>query len=207
MFQAFKKSITYLAIVCAILVAVFYNQTTKIVDLLAVHPQNWQFAYSAFTGPWLHANLDHLLGNLLSLIPLSVIFMLLFPTNWLRFFCSQYLVSSILFFFIARPNTQHIGASVWVYAFAAFILTIILLQPNKKLFAIFFVTVLFYGGMWWGLLPLLPQVSYEGHISGTIAGMLIAIIDRKFYLKRLPQRKIPHWFHQETDDKNPYDSI
>ena len=207
MFVAFKKSIYFLSLVCAILVAVFYSQTANMVDFFAVHPQNWQYAFSAFTGPWFHGNLDHLLGNLLSLISLSAIFMLMFSMNWLRFFISQYLISSVLFFFIAKPNTQHIGASVWVYAFAAFILTIILLQPNKKLFAIFFVTVLFYGGMWWGLLPLIPQVSYEGHISGTIAGILVAIIDRQFYLKRLPQRKIPQWFYQETDEKNPYDSI
>ena len=207
MFLAFKKSIFFLAVVCIILVVVFYNQTDQILDLFALHPQNWNFSYSAFTSPWLHGNLDHLLGNLLSIISLSAIFMLLFPTNWLRFFISQYILSSVLFFFIATPNTQHIGASVWVYAFASFILTIILLQPNKKLFAIFFVTVLFYGGMWWGLLPLIPHVSYEGHISGTIAGIVSALIDRKFYINLLPKRKIPQWFHLENEEKNPYDSI
>ena len=207
MFLTFKKSISYLAIVCALLVAVFYNQTTTLLDTFAVHPRNFKFAYTAFTGPWLHGNLEHLMGNLFSLISLSVIFVLLFPLNWMRFFISQYVVSSVLFFFVAAPNTQHIGASVWVYAFASFILTIILLQPNKKLLAIFFVTILFYGGMWWGLLPLLPHISYEGHISGTIAGILIALIDRKFYLNRLPQRKVPQWFYQENDERNPYDSI
>lgn len=207
MFLTFKKSISYLAVVCLLLVVVFYNQTNAILNAFAVHPQNFQFAYAAFTGPWLHGNLEHLLGNLISLISLSAIFMLLFPANWLRFFLSQYLISSVLFFFIATPNTQHIGASVWVYAFASFILTIILLQPNKKLFAIFFVTVLFYGGMWWGLLPLIPHVSYEGHISGTIAGIVVALLDRKFYINLLPKRKIPQWFHLENEEKNPYDSI
>lgn len=207
MFLTFKKSISYLAVVCLLLVVVFYNQTNAVLNAFAVHPRNFQFAYTAFTGPWLHGNLEHLLGNLISLISLSAIFMLLFPAIWLRFFFSQYLISSVLFFFIATPNTQHIGASVWVYAFASFILTIILLQPNKKLFAIFFVTVLFYGGMWWGLLPLIPHVSYEGHISGTIAGIVVALLDRKFYVNLLPKRKIPQWFHLENEEKNPYDSI
>jgi membrane associated rhomboid family serine protease len=69
------------------------------------------------------------------------------------------------------------------------------------------VTVLFYGGMWWGLLPLIPHVSYEGHISGTIAGIVSALIDRKFYINLLPKRKIPQWFQLENEEKNPYDSI
>ena len=104
MFLAFQKSIFSLAFVCVILVLVFYNQTSEILDFFALHPQNFNYSYSAFTSPWLHGNLDHLIGNLLSLISLSAIFMLLFPTNWLRFFISQYILSSVLFFFYCHTQ-------------------------------------------------------------------------------------------------------
>ena len=200
-------SIFALSIVCLSLVLIFYSQSPQILEKYAVHPKEYSFFYAAFTGVWLHANLDHLLGNLISLISLSAIFLLLFPKKWMHFFTLQYLTSSVIFFFVAPIHSQHIGASVWVYAFATFILTILLLQPNKKLMAIFFITVLFYGGMWWGLLPLLPHVSYEGHISGSLTGILLAFILRRSYVKILPKSKIPDWFHHEMDEKNPYDSI
>ena len=207
MFKKAAISLFFLSFVCLFLVVIFYLQSPQILQLYAVHPKEIPYFYAAFTGVWLHANLEHLLGNLISLISLSAIFLLLFPKKWVHFFTLQYLVSSVLFFFIAPLNSQHVGASVWVYAFATFILTILLLQPNKKLMAIFFITVLFYGGMWWGLLPLLPHVSYEGHISGSVTGILLAFILRKDYVKLLPKSKIPDWFHHETDEKNPYDLI
>ena len=89
----------------------------------------------------------------------------------------------------------------------AFIITIILLQPNKKLYAILFIAVVFYGSSWWGLLPLLPQVSHEGHISGTIAGILIAIIGKKYWVGFLPKAEVPEWYKKEWNHDNPYDKI
>jgi membrane associated rhomboid family serine protease len=89
----------------------------------------------------------------------------------------------------------------------AFIITIILLQPNKKLYAILFIAVVFYGSSWWGLLPLLPQVSHEGHISGTIAGILIAIIGKKYWVAFLPKAVVPEWYKKEWNHENPYDKI
>ena len=203
-----SKSLFFFALVCLLLVVIFYRQTPEIENNYALHPKQFHLFYTAFTAIWLHANLEHLFGNLISLISLSVIFLLLFPNKWFSFFLKQYFVSSVLFFFIAKENTLHRGASVWVYAFVAFILTILLIQPNKKLLSIFFLTVLFFGSVWWGLLPIMPHVSYEGHLSGAIAGIVVAIVNRNEYLKILPQNRLPDWFKNETTEEiNPYDKI
>lgn len=81
------------------------------------------------------------------------------------------------------------------------------MQPNRKLWAVFLVTVLFYGSTWWGLLPIMPQVSHEGHLSGFITGLLLAFLLKNKYLKQLPQRKLPRWYFEEGNQGNPYDSI
>ena len=56
-------------------------------------------------------------------------------------------------------------------------------------------------------MPLLPQVSHEGHISGTIAGILIAIIGKKYWVGFLPKAEVPEWYKKEWNHENPYDKI
>ena len=202
-----NRSIFYLIVVTLILILVYQNQNPFNTDSFALHPRNFAKFYTSFTGCWFHENMDHIGGNLISFISLSILFLLLFPQSWLRFFILQYLLSSVILFFLGKPNQLIIGASTWVYSFMAFIITIILLQPNKKLYAILFIAIVFYGSSWWGLLPLLPQVSHEGHISGTIAGILIAIVGKKHWVAFLPKAEVPEWYKKEWNHENPYDKI
>lgn len=96
------SSLFSLAAVCVVLVWIFYLQNPRLLEKLSVHPLKWNQFYTAFTGVWLHSNLDHLFGNLIALISLSIIFMLLFPSLWLHFFVNQYVGSSIIFFSLPR---------------------------------------------------------------------------------------------------------
>ena len=202
-----NRSIFYLIVVTLILIIFYQNQNPFRTEIFALHPRDFSKFYTSFTGCWLHENLDHISGNLISFVSLSVLFLLLFPQSWLRFFILQYILSSVTLFFLGKPNQLIIGASTWVYSFMAFIITIILLQPNKKLYAILFIAVVFYGSSWWGLLPLLPQGSHEGHISGTIVGILIAIIGKKYWVGFLPKAEVPEWYKKEWNHENPYDKI
>jgi membrane associated rhomboid family serine protease len=40
--------------------------------------------------------------------------------------------------------------------------------------AIFFLVLLMFGGFFWGLLPVDPKVSWQGHLSGLITGVSLA---------------------------------
>ena len=202
-----NRSIFYLIVVTLILVLVYQNKNPFNTEKFALHPQIFSKFFTCFTGCWFHENLDHISGNIISFVSISILFLLLFPTSWLRFFLVQYILSSVILFFLGKPNQLIIGASTWVYSFMAFIITIILVQPNKKLYAIFFIAVIFYGSSWWGLLPLLPQVSHEGHISGTLSGILIALIGKKYWVSFLPKAEVPEWYKKEWNHENPYDKI
>ena len=64
-----------------------------------------------------------------------------------------------------RRSTLPAGLSWWVVGLAGLVVFSI---------AIAAAVAFFYGGMIWGILPGLPQVSWEGHLSGLLGGVLAA---------------------------------
>lgn len=53
----------------------------------------------------------------------------------------------------------------------------------------------------WGVLPFKSEISWEGHLFGAIAGVLVAYN----YRKEGPQKQVYHW-ENETDDDNDEDA-
>ena len=50
-----------------------------------------------------------------------------------------------------------------------------LIHRDKASLSIMFLVFVWMGGFIWGLFPIDPKVSWEGHIAGSIAGILIAL--------------------------------
>lgn len=48
----------------------------------------------------------------------------------------------------------------------------------------------------WGIFPLKTEISWEGHLFGSLAGLLVAFN----YRKEGPQRKIYEWENESDDD-------
>lgn len=193
--------------VAGVLFWVFVNQGMQSISLWGNHTRQWSHWYTAFTGPLLHGDAGHLTGNLISFLGLSGLFVLLFPRDWWRFFWLQWLISSVILFALGDRGAIHIGASTWLYAFASFLSVHALRAKDKRKRALFLVLVLWYGGMWWGLLPIMPGISHEGHISGLLTGILMAFGALPYWERRM----LPEWHYQpkdwesEADPDNPYD--
>ena len=130
-------------------------------------------------GPLLHANLHHLLANAL---PLFVLLLLLLsnrayhPYGTLAFI---WLASGLGTWLIGRGNAVHIGASSVIFGLAAFlIVAAFLMRSWRSAFVAIFV-FLFYGGIFYGVLPRNGPISWEGHLCGAVAGVIAAIVQRK----------------------------
>ena len=78
----------------------------------------------------------------------------------------------------------HIGASGVVYALAAFHFVSGIIRSDVRLLTLSVVVVFLYGGLVWGLLPIRPEISWEGHLSGTISGVVLAFYYRKYIIRR-----------------------
>lgn len=101
-----------------------------------------------------------------------------------RVFALSWLLTGIgLWVFAANTSSYHIGMSGVVYALAAFLFTSGVLRKYRPLQGISLFVAFVYGSMVWGIFPIEPKISWEGHLSGAITGIVLAFM----YRKRGPQ--------------------
>jgi membrane associated rhomboid family serine protease len=109
-----------------------------------------------------------------------------------------YIMSGFWLWLGGREN-YHIGASNIVYGLASFLFLSGIIRKHIGLIAISLLVVFLYGSMVWGLLPVLQKISWEGHLFGTLAGILCAYSFRK----EGTQRKRYEWEFEEDDGTPP----
>ena len=88
------------------------------------------------------------------------------------------LLSGALVWLFAR-EAYHVGASGLVFGYFGAILARAVIERSISAVAIGIGTVMAYGGMIWGVLPLRSYVSFESHLFGLIAGILVVWLDKK----------------------------
>jgi membrane associated rhomboid family serine protease len=88
-----------------------------------------------------------------------------------------YLIGGILLWCLGR-EAYHIGASGLIYGLASFLFVSGVIRRVRSLMAIALLVVFLYGSMVWGLLPLDVKVSFEAHITGAVAGVILALVYR-----------------------------
>ena len=121
----------------------------------------------------------------------------IFIKNWAcKSFFGFFFIAGFWLWAIGRSNF-HIGASGVVYALASFIFFSGLIKKQTKLSAASLLVIFLYGSMIWGVLPIYDGVSWEGHLAGLLAGLLLAI----FYRNEGPKPKKYQWEIDEELEK------
>jgi len=134
-------------------------------------PDLWHIALA----PFLHASLWHLIGNSLPLLGLGILLHLqLEKGTSLWELCALIALLSGLGTWLFGRNAYHIGASAVVLGLWAFILGEAYFRRSVKALGIALVTLIFYSGLAFSLLDFRAHISWAGHISGFISGILIA---------------------------------
>jgi membrane associated rhomboid family serine protease len=120
--------------------------------------------------PLLHANMSHLVANA---VPLFVLLVLLLSNPAYHPFRTLALIwgaSGLGTWLIGRGHAVHIGASSIVFGLAAFLIVAGFRVKSWRSAGVAVFVVLFYGGIFYGALPHAGPVSWEGHLSGAVAG-------------------------------------
>ena len=129
--------------------------------------------------PFIHAGLWHAVSNT---VPLLVLGALTLIGGKARFWASTVgivLLSGVLVWLFAR-GALHVGASGLVFGYFGALLARAYFERGLVSIAVACATMVLYGGILWGILPLRSYVSFEGHLFGLIAGFAVAWLDHRF---------------------------
>ncbi len=123
--------------------------------------------------PFLHANLAHLMSNSVPLL-LLLLMVILTTRTPVMVTVAISLLSGVLIWLFARSG-NHIGASALVFGLATYLIAGGYRANSMLAFAAAVVTFFVYGAtLFWGVLPQSAQVSWDGHLAGAVAGVLVA---------------------------------
>lgn len=127
------------------------------------------------TMPFLHGGWNHIISNT---VPLCVLLFLLAGS---RSGSAAVVVGLIvaggsLLWLVGRADRTHVGASGLIYGLIAFLLVAGFREGRFVSLVVAVVTGLLYGGsLFYGVLPTAePGVSWEGHLTGAVAGAMVA---------------------------------
>ena len=199
--KKFLGSLIIPLIIVAVMWAVMIIEVSLGVDLnrYGLVPHTLQGLVGILTLPFLHGGWDHLMANSVPVIVLGTALYYFYPTLANRVMLITYLGSGLLTWCLGDPCTTHIGASALIYGLNLFLIVSGFIRGNRQLIVISLIMVFLYGSFIWGMIPSLakPQnISWEGHLSGAIIGIVLALLLRK----EGPQKEVHHW--EEDDDKN-----
>ncbi len=167
-----------------------------------IRPRSWDGLIGIFTSPWIHApTYDHLLSNSIPLFILSSLILYFYRSISLQLIIGAIIITGLWVWAAARPS-YHIGASGIIYAFAFFLFFSGVFRKDKVSLAISLLVAFLYGGMVWGILPTKEYVSWESHLFGALAGILLAFYYRKEVIR---QETIYSWQIDDTQDSGEWD--
>ena len=190
-------------LIVAVMWAVKIIEVSLDIDLgrWGLMPQSARGLIGILTMPFLHGSWDHLITNSVPVIVLGTALYYCYPTLAHRVMLLSFLGSGLLTWCLGHQGTSHIGASALIYSLNLFLIFSGFIRGNRMLIVISLIMVFLYGSFIWGMIPSLakPQnISWEGHLSGAIIGIFLALVFRK----EGPQKEVYQWEEDNEDEEN-----
>ena len=157
------------------------------------------------TAPFIHADLSHLLANSIPLLILGALLFYFYKEIAWPVLLFLYLLTGIWVWALARGTAAHIGASGIIYGMASFLFLSGIIRREAPLMVITLLVTFLYGGLIWGIFPQFfpaQRISWESHLMGLLAGIVLAI----YFRKSGPQRKKYEWEDEDSDNEDSPDS-
>lgn len=175
-------------------------------NVWGVFPRTLEGLRGIIFSPFLHRDIAHLASNTSAIFILGFVMINIYPRSVVRSMVVIWLLGGLITWLIGRES-YHIGASGLVYGMAACLFAMSLLRWEPRAMAVALFVVFLYGSLWWGLFPIVPQMSWEGHVGGAISGIMAALL----FFRREPfdhpdleltddDTDLPYWMYEEEGE-------
>ncbi|MFD4368068.1 rhomboid family intramembrane serine protease [Rhodococcus sp. NPDC058521] len=139
-----------------------------------VEPRSFDGLWGILFAPILHDDWNHLFSNTIPLLVLGFLVLLSGVARGLAATGIVWVVGGFGTWLTGGANSIHIGASVLVFGWLAYLLVRGFFTRNFGQILIGVVVFFVYGGLLWGVFPSQPYVSWQGHLFGAAGGVLAA---------------------------------
>ncbi len=173
-----------------------------------VLPRETKGLLGIITSIFIHGDIEHIASNSLPLIVLGMLLFFFYKKIAKQTFVWIWIISGIWLWIGGRNNENypiyHIGASTLIYGLATFLFFSGVFRKHLRLMVVSALVVFLYGSIMWGIFPFKDEISWEGHLFGALAGLLVAFV----YRKDGPQKREHVWEDDDSeDDENPVEII
>lgn len=177
---------------------------------LGIYPRHTEGILGVFTSPLIHSGIRHLFNNSIPILVLGWCLFYFYKDLGYAVFPVLWILSGIFTWLIGR-DSWHIGASGLVYALSFFLFFSGIFRKYIPLMAVSLVVVFLYGSTVWNMFPIAevvdPNVSWEGHLSGAVSGLLTASIFRKKGPQRVDPFEEDEDEDEDEDESNEFDDM
>jgi len=161
---------------------------------MGIYPLSVNGLQGILFSPLIHEGFGHLFNNSLPVF---------FLGTFLFYFYSEIAVKVSLWLYfltgaavwVTGREAWHIGASGLIYGLVSFLFFSGIIRKHFRLAGLSLLIVFLYGSMVWGLFPdVYRDVSWESHLLGFVAGIVLAVL----YRKQGPQAPVYEWPEDEV---------
>lgn len=126
---------------------------------------------------FIHSGTKHLFNNSVPLFVLTASLFYFYRDVAMKVLVYGALLTGIFTWIIGRES-YHIGASGVVYLLFSFVFFSGIIKRHFRLIAMSLIVIFLYGSMIWYIFPVKEGMSWEGHLSGFLMGLIFAIVYR-----------------------------
>jgi membrane associated rhomboid family serine protease len=142
---------------------------------LALVPRDANGALGILTMPLVHGSMTHLTINSSLLVVMAVLVLLRGPAYYLSATLIILIAGGCLLWLIGRDGA-HIGASALIFGYFGLLATRGFFERQFWSLLGSILIGFVYAGLLWGIVPGDEGVSWEGHLTGLVAGIAAASI-------------------------------
>jgi len=154
---------------------------------LGIYPRSPEGLVGILVAPLVHASLDHLLANTLPVLILGSALFYGYPRSRWWTLSLIWFLSGLGVWWLGRQS-YHFGASGIVHGLLFFLFVSGMIRRDRQSIVLCMVAFSMYGGMLMTIFPAEPEISFESHFCGAVAGVLCALLFHRWDPKTVSKK-------------------